>query len=68
MKVTINGTVMEIFSGARVADAIRQYYTSQKKIFPSCHLTVEDLYGNRVALDGRLTENSHFLLKQPDNE
>ena len=64
MKVKVNRTELIIFSGARVADAVRQYYVKHKKAIPEEFPPVEDQYGNSVAPDGRLRENSHLIIKK----
>lgn len=64
MKVKVNRTEITVFHGARVADAIRRYYIHHKKAIPKEIPPVEDKYGNSVAPDGRLSENSHLIIKK----
>lgn len=62
MKVTVNRTEISIFRGARVADALRQYYSRHKKAIPKVLPEVEDKYGNKMAHDGKLTEGSIIII------
>lgn len=63
MKVKVNKKQIELFDGATVIDALRAYYSSQKKSFPKKAPTVTDRYGNKVALDGALTSGSELIIK-----
>ncbi len=68
MKVTVNRTKLEIFAGAKVADAVRMYYARHKKAIPRFIPEVRDRFGNEVAPDGAISEGSHFIIvKKPIN-
>ncbi len=62
MKITVNGTVLELHGGARVKDAINAYYTQSGKKVPGRLPAAEDRFGNRVAPDGELTEGNTIIL------
>lgn len=62
MKITVNGTVLELHGGARVKDAIHAYYTQSGKKVPGRLPAAEDRYGNQVAHDGELTEGNTIIL------
>lgn len=64
MKVIVNRTELEIFRGAKVADAIRMYFVHHKKALPKTLPKVEDRYGNTVAPDGALSEGSRLIIKK----
>lgn len=69
MKVIVNRTEITIFSGARVADAVRSYYRRHKKGIPKPLPEVKDKYGNTVALDGRLSGGSQIkIISKTKNE
>lgn len=62
MKVIVNKTEITIFSGAKVADALRSYYRQHKKAVPKILPEVKDKYGNTLASDGRLSEGSQIII------
>jgi hypothetical protein len=62
MKVIVNKTEITIFSGARVADALRSYYIQLKKPVPKNLPEVKDRYGNTIASDGRLSEGYQIII------
>ena len=64
MKVIVNRTEVELFSGARVADAVRAYYVRAKKRIPEPLPHVEDPYGNSVTSDGALSEGNRLIIKK----
>lgn len=64
MKVTVNRTELIIFQGATVVDALRAYYSRQRRRLPSRLPEVFDAYGNSVAHDGALTEGSRLVIKK----
>jgi len=68
MKVTVNRTEIELFSGATVMDALRAFYVQRGKPLPPVLPRVTDKYGNRVAADGRLTEGSHLSFDPVEKE
>ena len=65
MKITVNNTLLELHNGARVKDAIMSFYTNSGRRVPKKLPAVEDRFGNRVALDGELTEgNTLFIVSR----
>lgn len=62
MKITVNGTVLELHGGARVKDAIHAFYTQAGKKIPGRLPAAEDRYGNSLAPDGELTEGNTIIL------
>ena len=62
MKITVNNTLLELFTGARVKDAIMSYYTHSGRRVPKKLPPVEDRFGNRVAPDGELTEGNILFI------
>lgn len=65
MKITVNNTLLELHNGVRVKDAIMSFYTNSGRRVPKKFLAVEDRFGNRVALDGELTEgNALFIVSR----
>ena len=63
MKVIVNRTEVELFSGAKVADAVRAYYVRRKLKIPNPIPPVEDQYGNSVAHDGWLSEGNRLRVQ-----
>ncbi len=64
MKVTVNRTELDIFSGARVIDALRMYYSRHKKAMPAPLPTVKDIYGNTLDYEGRLKDGTKLKIKK----
>jgi 5'-nucleotidase len=62
MKITVNSTLLELFAGARVKDAIMSFYTNSGRRVPKKLPLVEDRFGNRVAPDGELTEGNILFI------
>lgn len=62
MKITVNNTLLELHSGARVKDAILSFFTHAGRKVPKRLPIVEDRFGNRVAHDGELTEGSALFI------
>jgi len=58
MKITINNTLLELHNGAKVKDAIINYYTHNGWRVPKKLPAAEDRFGNSVAPDGELTEGN----------
>lgn len=63
MKITINDTILDIYNGATVRDAVIKYYLQQGKKIPGRFPVVEDRYGNTVASDGELTEGNILFIR-----
>jgi 5'-nucleotidase len=62
MKITVNNTLLELHDGARVKDAMLSFYTQSGRKVPKKFPPVEDRFGNRVALDGELTEGNSLII------
>lgn len=68
MKVTINNVLLEVHEGAVVKDAIIGYYTHTGRPQPKQLPQAEDRFGNIVAPDGELTENSVLFINPQNNK
>ena len=65
MKITVNNTLLELHTGARVKDAVLKYYSQLGKRTPGRLPHVEDRFGNKVDGDGELTDgNTLFIMKR----
>jgi hypothetical protein len=62
MKITVNSTLLEPHSGARVKDAVLSFYMNSGRRVPKKFPTVEDRFGNRVAPDGELIEGNILFI------
>ena len=62
MKITVNTTLLELHTGARVRDAILSFFTHTERRVPKRLPAVEDSFGNRVAHDGELTEGNTLFI------
>jgi len=63
LKIRINRTELELFSGATIADAVLSYYALHRKKIPKIFPAVKDRFGNFVAPDGRLSEGNQLYIK-----
>jgi sulfur carrier protein ThiS len=54
MKIRVNGQEVEIFSGAKVGDALRKYSRADWNLVRNNEKKVTDRYGQEVGLDGEL--------------
>lgn len=63
MIVFVNSRKIEIFSGARIRDALLCYSKNSFKKISSGHLVVQDRFGYETALDGPLIENQKIYIK-----
>ena len=62
MKITVNDTILDLYEGATVKDAVLKYFFQQGKASPKRFPAVEDRYGNSVAADGELTDGSVLFI------
>lgn len=62
MKIEVNNMEIEIFEGAKVKDALRNYYIRQGKAIPKILPKVKDKYGNFVGKDGALLPNTSLYI------
>lgn len=63
MNIQINNKSFQIFSGAKVIDAVRMYFTEIGKDFEIDKIVVEDKFGNRLEFDGRLRNTKSLFIK-----
>ena len=64
MQIKVNGQAIEIFSGATVGDALRQYSQAEwKKVRDNCK-TVCDRHGHALELDGELSGGDELLTRE----
>ena len=63
MKITVNDTLLELYHGAMVKDAILTYYSQAGLKMPKRMPRVEDRYGNIVAPDGQLAEGNALFIR-----
>lgn len=64
MKIEVNNTILELYSGAKVKDAILKYYSQLGKKIPEKIPPVEDRYGNKVAEDGELSDGNSLFIRE----
>lgn len=57
MIVIVNSKKIEVFDGAKVEHAIRKFAPATLKAVKQGLLYVTDSFGNKIALDGSLTDN-----------
>ena len=62
MKITLNNTLLELHSGARVRDAIVSFFTHTGQKLPKRLPRIEDRFGNRVDHDGELSEGNTLFI------
>jgi cephalosporin hydroxylase len=63
MNIQINNKSFQIFSGAKVIDAVRMYFTEIGENFEIDDIVVEDKFGNKLEFDGRLRNNKSLFIK-----
>jgi hypothetical protein len=63
LRVQINNEVIELFEGARVKDAVRKYSRTDLNRIESNTRKIVDRYGNRLALDGELSDGDDFYIR-----
>ncbi len=63
MQIKVNEKSIEIFSGARVRDALRKYSRAEWKRVQKNEKMVCDRHGHEVGLDGELNGGEEFVLK-----
>lgn len=62
MKVAVNGNEIELFSGARVKDALLKYAKQTYKNVLNAQQQVVDHDNHPVGLDGELTAGQHLFI------
>ncbi len=63
MNITINGTEVEVFVGARVKDALLKYSRQAEQATREGEKRVTDARGNTLDLEGALSENQQLLIQ-----
>jgi hypothetical protein len=63
MHIKVNGQAVEIFSGARVRDAVRKSSPSAWALVRKKGKAVFDRYGHEVALDGELVGGEELTIR-----
>ena len=66
MQIKVNGQAIDIFSGARVKDALRKYSRSELKLVRKNQKGVFDRHGHEVALDGELNGGEELFVKSSE--
>lgn len=64
MNITVNDKPMGLFRGAKVSDAIRNYFSILGKALPKKLPFAEDSFGNHIEPDGELSDGSKIFIKQ----
>jgi hypothetical protein len=64
MQIKVNGQVIEIFSGARVKDALLKYSGAELKLVKKNIKKVCDRRGHEVGLDGELSGGEEFYIRE----
>lgn len=67
MKITVNNTLLDLFNGAKVRNAILNYYTQKGMSLPKNLPVVEDAYGNELAYDGELSSGNTLVIRSANN-
>jgi hypothetical protein len=62
MQIKVNGQAIEIFSGAKVKDALRMYSSSELKRVKRNEKKVCDRHGHEVGLDGELSGGEELVI------
>ena len=68
MKIYIEETELELFNGARVKDALRQYSSDTYREVTGGKTIITDKNKNPVDLDGELTARQRLYLIPADKE
>ena len=68
MKITVNNTLLDLFNGAKVRNAILNYYTQKWMALPKNLPVVEDAYGNELAYDGELSSGNTLVIRSANNK
>jgi hypothetical protein len=63
MQIKVNEQIIEIFSGARVRDALRKYSRAEWKQVQKNEKKVCDRHGHEIGLDGELNGGEELLIK-----
>ena len=63
MQIKVNGQAIEIFAGAKVKDALLKYSRAEWTRVQKNEMTVRDLCGHEVGLDGELGGGEELVTK-----
>ena len=61
MQVKVNGRTIELFSGAKVEDALRRYSRTEWRRVRDGERRVCDAHGHEVGLDGELAGGQELI-------
>jgi sulfur carrier protein ThiS len=64
MQIKVNGKAIEIFSGARVKDALRKFSRAECRLVQKNEKKVCDLHGHEIGLEGELNGGEEFIIKE----
>jgi len=64
MQIKVNGETVEIFSGARVKDALRKHSRPELKQVQGNKKMVCDRYGHELDLEGELSGGEELVVKK----
>jgi sulfur carrier protein ThiS len=62
MQIKVNGQTIEIFTGAKVRDAVRKYSRAEWALVANNEKKVTDLNGHEVGLDGELVGGESLVI------
>lgn len=68
MKLYINETLIEIFNGARVMDALLKYSKDDRRAVMRGEKQVTDDCANLILPDGELTDGQHIYITKSEPE
>lgn len=67
MRVFVNNTEINVFTGATAADAILAFYRLMHWNTPDPLPLIFDRFGNMVEMDGALSSNNQIFILKPEN-
>jgi len=67
MKVFVNATEINIFTGAKAQDAVFSYFRSMQTITPEPFPIIFDQFGNTIEPDGELSESNQLFTVSSNN-
>ena len=67
MKVSVNGQVVDVFSGATVGDVLRSYSRDEFKQVERNEKKVYDRKGHVLELDGELMGGEELFVERKEN-
>lgn len=64
MKIYIDNTEVNIFTGAKVKDVLQQYSEEEFKKVKSGEKKIYDNYGNSIDIEGELSPKGKYFIKE----